>query len=58
MPMLPWPPVHPTKKPNRNDIRRREAFVPIGGYFTVMSMTGWEEWFTDKVIFERDDEED
>jgi hypothetical protein len=58
MPMLPWPPDHRTKKPNRADNRRRAAFVPIGGYFTVMSMTGWEEWFTDKVIFERDDEED
>ncbi len=57
IPMLPWPEPSGTAKKKRNDLARQASLLPKGGYFTVLCLSGWKEWFTNEVVLQRNDEE-
>jgi hypothetical protein len=52
IPMLPWDESRgPKKKRNRKERELEEQVSPAkGGYFTVLSMSEWSDWFTDNVV--------
>ena len=47
------------KKRDRREMAREAKLQPaLGGYFTVRPLNDWADWFTETVIFDREDEED
>ncbi len=56
-PMLPWPEPSGTAKKKRTYLARQASLLPKGGYFTVLCLSGWKEWFTNEVVLQRNDEE-
>jgi hypothetical protein len=53
MPMIPWDESRGAKKKRDRKERERQdkLFPAIGGYFVVLPMTEWADWFTDSVVF-------
>ena len=48
-PMLPWPEASGSAKKKAIDSARQASLLPKGGHFTVVGLSGWEEWFTNEV---------
>ena len=47
-----------SKKRDRKELNRQQKVMPaIGGYFTVLPMEEWAEWFTNSVVLNRVEEE-
>jgi hypothetical protein len=57
IPMLPWPELSGSAQKKKIDLARQASLLPKGGYFTVDPLSGWEEWFTNEVVLQRNDEE-
>ena len=60
IPMLSWEESRgDRKKRDRREMAREAKLQPaLGGYFTVRPLNDWADWFTETVIFDREDEED